>query len=125
MQHVTKFVVNFVQDIFDSNNTRFERLTVDGSDDIYAPIRQSTGPKLVTRTNDRIEMSGYLHFRSKLSDIVYLLHLCIYPEFQCLYCKNVVLLMDMNHRQQSFIISCAMCPCIFHYIFILEIKCVH
>ncbi|PVD19798.1 hypothetical protein C0Q70_20289 [Pomacea canaliculata] len=53
------------RDIFDSNNTRFERLTVDGSDDIYAPIRQSTGPKLVTRTNDRIEMSGYLHFRNE------------------------------------------------------------
>lgn len=55
----------FVQDVFDSNNTRFERLRVEGKDDVYASIRQSTGPKLVTRTNDRIEMSGYLHFRSE------------------------------------------------------------
>ncbi|XP_076443695.1 ras GTPase-activating protein 1-like isoform X2 [Babylonia areolata] len=60
-------LVNAVyRDVFDSNNTRFERLRVEGgSQDIYAPIRQSTGPKLVTRTNDRIEMSGYLHFRNE------------------------------------------------------------
>ncbi|XP_076465409.1 ras GTPase-activating protein 1-like [Babylonia areolata] len=54
------------RDVFDSNNTRFERLRVEGgNEDIYASIRQSTGPKLVTRTNDRIEMSGYLHFRNE------------------------------------------------------------
>ncbi|KAK7116060.1 ras GTPase-activating protein 1-like [Littorina saxatilis] len=59
-------LVNAVyRDVFDSNNTRFERLRVEGKDDVYASIRQSTGPKLVTRTNDRIEMSGYLHFRNE------------------------------------------------------------
>jgi len=50
------FFCLWFQDVFDSNNTRFERLMVDGKDDIYASIRQSTGPKLVTRTNDRIEI---------------------------------------------------------------------
>ncbi|KAL8575409.1 hypothetical protein ACOMHN_000025 [Nucella lapillus] len=60
-------LVNAVyRDVFDSNDTRFERLQVEGSsEDIYASIRQSTGPKLVTRTNDRIEMSGYLYFRNE------------------------------------------------------------
>ncbi|KAL8563555.1 hypothetical protein ACOMHN_060871 [Nucella lapillus] len=60
-------LVNAVyRDVFDSNNTRFERLLEEGGNqDIYASIRQSTGPKLVTRTNDRIEMSGYLHFRNE------------------------------------------------------------
>ena len=64
--HVCAHMFVLLQDVFDSNNTRFERLRVEGgSEDIYASIRQSTGPKLVTRTNDRIEMSGYLHFRSE------------------------------------------------------------
>ncbi|KAK7492633.1 hypothetical protein BaRGS_00016112 [Batillaria attramentaria] len=60
-------LVNAVyRDVFDSNKTRFERLlTVDGREDIYASVRQSTGPNLVTRNNDRIEMSGYLHFRNE------------------------------------------------------------
>ena len=50
----------------------FEKVVTDGPDDIYSSVRPSTGPMLVTRTNDRVEMSGYLHLYS----MAYFCHLC-------------------------------------------------
>ncbi|CAG5122423.1 unnamed protein product [Candidula unifasciata] len=41
---------------------RFE--AVDGTEEIYSSIRQSSGPSLLTRSNDRIDMTGYLSKRS-------------------------------------------------------------
>ncbi|CAL1535836.1 unnamed protein product [Lymnaea stagnalis] len=45
-----------------SIDDRFE--AVDGTDETYSSIRQSSGPSLLTRSNDRIDMTGFLNKRS-------------------------------------------------------------
>ncbi|XP_005103165.1 ras GTPase-activating protein 1 [Aplysia californica] len=43
-------------------DNRFE--AVDGMEEIYSSIHQSSGPSLLTRSNDRIDMTGFLNKRS-------------------------------------------------------------
>ncbi|XP_013087831.2 ras GTPase-activating protein 1-like [Biomphalaria glabrata] len=47
---------------FSNIDDRFE--AVDGTDETYSSIRQSSGPSLLTRSNDRIDMTGFLNKRS-------------------------------------------------------------
>ncbi|XP_059172622.1 ras GTPase-activating protein 1-like [Physella acuta] len=47
---------------FNDIDEKFE--AVDGTDETYSSIRQSSGPSLLTRSNDRIDMTGFLNKRS-------------------------------------------------------------